>query len=137
MSAPSWVIDTKVLVSAALSAGGNCDAIVRAAVNGRIRLVWSAPILSEYRAVLLRPKFRFQPQQVASLLELFGPVDQVSPISVKVRMPDPDDLAFLEAANAKTYKILVTGNLAHFPDDLCRPVCVLSPAQAVERLAEM
>ena len=52
MNVPVWVIDTNVLISAALTAGGNCDQIFQAAVNDTIRLAWSAPMLAEYRAVL-------------------------------------------------------------------------------------
>jgi len=126
----SWVIDTNVVVSAALSAGGTCDRILRAAVAGRIRLVWSAPILAEYRAVLSRPKFSFSPQVVASLLSVFGPGDQVGSGSAPP-LPDPDDEVFLAAALATTDCILVTGNQAHFPTDVCAPVQVLSPAEAI------
>jgi putative PIN family toxin of toxin-antitoxin system len=128
--APAWVIDTNVVVSAALSAGGTCDKILRAAVEGKIRLAWSAPILAEYREVLLRPKFSFSPQVVASLLTVFAPGDQVGPGSAPT-LPDADDEIFLAAALATTDRILVTGNQAHYPADLCAPVKVLSPAEAL------
>jgi putative PIN family toxin of toxin-antitoxin system len=133
MSAPAWVVDTNVLVSAALTAGGNCDRIVRAAVDGRIRLAWSAAVLAEYRAVLIRPKFRFSPPVVASLLATFGPADQVTPAPAP-RLPDPDDELFLATALATPDKILVTGNAAHFPPGICAPVRVFSPAQALKQL---
>ena len=90
MSVPVWVIDTNVLISAALSVVGNCDQIVRAAVDGKIRLAWSSPMLAEYRTVLLRPKFKFSPPIVSSLLAAFGPNDQVSPKSAP-SLTDPDD----------------------------------------------
>ena len=133
MSVPVWVIDTNVLISAALSAGGKCDQIVREAVDGKIRLAWSAPMLVEYRAVLLRPKFKFSPPVVSSLLAVFGPTDQVSTKSAPA-LPDPDDEVFLGTALATADKILVTGNSAHFPADVCLPVKVLTPTQAVQLL---
>ena len=132
-AAPVWVVDTNVVVSAALSAGGNCDKILRAAVAGEIRLAWSAPILAEYRAVLLRPKFSFSLQVVASLLTVFSPVDQVTPTTAPP-LPDSDDEVFLAAALATTDRVLVTGNQAHFPADVCAPVQVLSPAEAIRLL---
>lgn len=134
MAAPVWVIDTNVLVSAALSAGGTCDQIVRSAVEGRIRLAWSAPMLDAYREVLARPRFGLSPPVVASLLAVFGPGDQVTPLRAS-SLPDPDDEVFLAAAKATPDKILVTGNAADFPADRCAPVLVLTPAQALQRLA--
>ena len=107
MTAPVWVVDTNVLVSAALTAGGNCDRILRAAVEGRIRLAWSPPMLAEYRAVLLRPRFKLPPPIVRSLLNAFGPSDQVSP-KTSPALPDPDDEVFLAVALATPDKILVT-----------------------------
>lgn len=133
MSVPVWVIDTNVLISAALSAGGNCDQIVRAAVDEKIRLAWSSPMLAEYRAVLLRPKFKFSSPVVSSLLATFGPNNQVSPKPAP-SLPDPNDEVFFGTALATTDKILVTGNSAHFPAELCFPVEVLTPAQAVQLL---
>lgn len=134
--APVWVIDTNVLVSAALSAGGTCDQIFRVAVAGELRLAWSAAILAEYREVLLRPKFGFEPQVVASVLAVFSPVDQVTPESAPP-LPDSDDEAFLAAALMTPDQVLVTGNAIHFPADLCAPVEVLSPAVALQRIARM
>jgi putative PIN family toxin of toxin-antitoxin system len=124
------VIDTNVLVSAALSAGGTCDKILRSAVEGKIHLAWSAPVIAEYREVLLRPKFGFSPQVVTSLLSLFTPAGQVWPGSPP-SLPDSDDEVFLAAAFATTDRVLVTGNRAHFPADVCAPVQVLSPAEAI------
>lgn len=133
MTAPLWVIDTNVLISAALTAGGTCDQIVRAAVDGRIRLAWSAPMLAEYKTVMSRPKFKFSPAVVASLLAVMGPGEQVTPKAAST-LPDPDDKVFLATAMATADKVLVTGNGAHFPADLCAPVQILTPAEAVQRL---
>lgn len=134
MSVPVWVIDTNVLVSAALTSGGTCDLIVRAAVDGRIRLSWSTPVLVEYREVLSRSKFKFTPQVVTSLLNVFGEKDQITPKHLEIRLPDEDDEIFLAAAMATPDQILVTGNAVHFPSEICVPVRILSPAQALELL---
>lgn len=136
MPTPVWVIDTNVLISATLTSGGTCDRILRAAVDGRIRLAWSAPMLAEYRAVLSRPKFRFSPAVVSSLLAVFGPGEQMTPAAV-ANLPDPEDEVFLATAMATSDRILVTGNGAHFPTHRCAPVQILSPAEALQRLAEL
>ena len=131
----TWVIDTNVLVSAVLTPGGTCDRIIRASIDGRIRLAWNAPMLAEYRAVLLRPKFGLSSSTVAALLATFGPVDQV-PLRRAPALPDPDDEVFLAAALTTADKMLVTGNRAHFPAATCRPVRVLSPSEAVQKLEQ-
>ena len=129
------MVDTNILVYAALTSGGTCDQIVRGAVNGRIRLASAVAILVEYREVLSRPKFKFQPEGVAALLKLFGASDQVTPKQFEIRLPDVDDEIFLAAAMATPDQILVTGNTAHYPGGLCVPVQIVSPAQALELLA--
>jgi putative PIN family toxin of toxin-antitoxin system len=131
MKPPVWVIDTNVLVSAALTAGGTCDQILRAAIAGRIHLAWNAPMLAEYRAVLLRPKFGFSRPVVASLLAAFDPAHQV-PATPTPSLPNPDDEVFLAAALATPDQILITGNAAHFPPKTCHPVRVLAPAGALK-----
>lgn len=130
---PVWVLDTNVVVSAALTAGGTCDRLLRAAVAGRVRLAWSAPMLAEYRAVLLRPKFGFSRPVVDALLAAFDPAHQVAAGS-SPSLPDPDDEVFLAAALATPDQIIVTGNAAHFPAKVCRPARVLTPAEALRDL---
>lgn len=132
-SVAAWVVDTNVVVSAALTAGGNCDRILRAAVDGQIRLAWSTLMLAEYKGVLSRPKFGFSTPVVASLLSVFTASEQVTPVPVP-RLPDPDDEVFLATALATTEKLLVTGNLAHFPEEICAPARILSPAAALRLL---
>ncbi|QYY35262.1 putative toxin-antitoxin system toxin component, PIN family [Ruficoccus sp. ZRK36] len=134
MNVPVWVIDTNVLVSAVLTPGGNCDKILRAAIEGKIRLAWSSQILAEYRMVLSRPKFKLPPTIVATILTSFGPATQVTP-SEAPELPDPDDEVFLGTALSTPDQILVTGNTAHFPPKTCAPVQILTPAEAVRLLA--
>lgn len=131
-----WVIDTNVLVSAALTSGGTCDRIVRSAVDGRIRLAWSAPMLAKYKAVLSRPKFKFSPAVISSLLTVFGPGEQLTPEGA-ANLPDPEDEIFLATAMATSDKILVTGNRAHFPTQIRAPVHILTPAEALQKLGEL
>ncbi|MFM8335015.1 MAG: putative toxin-antitoxin system toxin component, PIN family [Opitutaceae bacterium] len=133
MRPPVWVLDTNVVVSVALTAGGPCDRLLRAAGEGRLHLAWSAPMLAEYRAVLLRPKFGFSRPLVSALLAAFDPAHQVA-VGRARGLPDSDDEVFLAAALATEDRVLVTGNAIHFPVEICRPVRVLSPAEALREL---
>jgi hypothetical protein len=45
--------------------------------------------------------------------------------------PDPDDLAVVEAAHAVPDRTIVTGNLAHYPDEVLRGARPLIPSQAL------
>ena len=128
-----WVVDTNVLISAALTSGGTCNRVMRAAVEGRVGLAWSAGILAEYRAVLMRPKFGFSQQIIASLLAAFSPDGQVTPVDAP-ELPDRDDAVFLATALATQDQILVTGNLAHFPESLCLPVKIRTPTMALQSI---
>ncbi len=136
MSSRVWVLDTNVIVSAALTSGGTCDQILRAAIDGRVRLAWSTPMLAEYREVLARPKFGFSPAVVSSLLSTFGPAGQVTP-DLAPALPDPDDEVFLSTALATEDQVLVTGNTAHFPIGICAPVNILTPTEALRFLASL
>jgi len=127
------VIDTNILVAGLLSPFGPCGKIVRMVSSGELSLCFDARIFSEYAEVLRRPKFKFTEEKVAALLahiEHRGRTIASSPLLQS--LPDPDDEPFLEVAMAGQAVCLVTGNHAHFPPPLCRPVKVLSPSEFLE-----
>ena len=64
------VIDTNVLVSGLLSPAGNEALIVLAIHQGFVRPCLSEPIIAEYAAVLARPKFAFQPEEIEAVLAM-------------------------------------------------------------------
>jgi uncharacterized protein len=110
------VIDTNVLVSGLLSPYGPPGEIVRMVSSGALTLCFEARILSEYSRVLRRPKFPFRKEEIRALLEQIqskGTV--VAPEPLAGRLVDPQDEAFLEAAIAGKVRMLVTGNLKHYP----------------------
>lgn len=53
-----------------------------------------------------------------------------------LRLPDPNDEPFLEAALASGANALVTRNLKHFPREACRGVKVVSPTQFLQSLED-
>lgn len=114
------VIDTNVLVSALLSKHNDSATVqvIERMINGAIIPVYSAEIMTEYREVLRRKKFKFPLEMINYLLsavEKFGIM--VKPTASNVILPDMKDLPFyeviLEKKNDGAY--LVTGNLKHFP----------------------
>jgi uncharacterized protein len=127
------VLDTNVLVAGLLSTAGPCATIVRMASSGQFTLCLDARIVSEYREVLRRPKFGFDEDQVAALLEHLEHAGEITvPGPLAARLPDLDDEMFLETAVFAKAQCLVTGNLAHFPPDFRGSVEVLAPAEFVE-----
>jgi len=127
------VLDTNVLVSGLLSPFGPPGEIVRLVASGAVTLCFDARILAEYEEVLARPRFGFDPDSVAALidyLDFAGEMVAAGPLPV--RLPDEDDEPFLEVAFACGADCLVTGNLAHFPEDTREGVTILSPAGFVE-----
>lgn len=126
------VIDTNVLVSGLLSPYGPPGEIVRMISSGTLLLCFDARVFSEYSQVLRRPKFPFHKDEVAALLEQIkskGTV--VAPEPLAERLVDPHDEAFLEAAIAGKVRMLVTGNLKHYPAGF-HQVKVVSPSVFLE-----
>ncbi|MGO8989855.1 MAG: putative toxin-antitoxin system toxin component, PIN family [bacterium] len=123
------VLDTNVLVAGLLSPFGPCGEVVRMVSSGEVTLCFDALILTEYSEVLYRPKFGFDKDKIAALLDHIqhrGHTVASSPLLHS--LPDPDDEAFLKAAIAGKAKCLVTGNARHFPSKLCQGQKVFSPS---------
>lgn len=123
------VLDTNVLVAGLLTPFGPCGEIVRMVSSAELTLSLDARILTEYQEVLERPKFRFDRDKVAALLDHIehrGITVASSPLPQP--LPDIDDEPFLEVAIAARAICVVTGNLVHFPTELCQGITVLSPS---------
>lgn len=132
------VLDTNVLVAGLLSPFGPCGDIVRMVFSGKLTLCLDARILSEYREVLERPKFAFDFDAVAAILDFFEHQGRVvAAVPLALPLPDPDDNPFLEIASAGRADYLVTGNIVHFPVDLCLGVEVVSPANFLKRCLKL
>jgi putative PIN family toxin of toxin-antitoxin system len=134
---PEWVIDTNILVSGLLTAQGPPGRLVDAILARRLRLAFDDRIIAEYRSVLARPKFCFNPEDLAQLWEILPYQRHLATCpSGELEAADPADTKFLEVAAASASKILVSGNMRHFPRSSRGPVLVLSPAEAVQRLMD-
>lgn len=131
-----WVIDTNVVVSGLLVPHGPSARVMDVVTDGRIKLVYDARILAEYRDVLRRPRLRLAPARIATFLDALQSQMLVTPKRGKVTGPDADDIVFVEAALATTDKTIVTGSLAHYPPEILGGVRVITPAQAAAELVQ-
>lgn len=110
------VIDTNILVSAALKPEGLQRTVFLLAITKPARLYVSEAILSEYREVLTRPEFKIRKGLREQLLQLIRNHGQTIKPSRRLEVThDPDDNVFLECADAARADYLVTGNPRHFP----------------------
>jgi putative PIN family toxin of toxin-antitoxin system len=110
------VIDTNVVVSAALKPEGMQRTVVLLAMTKPARWYVSAPILAEYATVLARPELKIRKslrQQLLQLIRNHGHV--VTPSHLGQVTADPDDNMFIECADRARADYLVTGNQRHFP----------------------
>lgn len=130
------VLDTNVLVSGLLSPQGAPATVLRSVVAGSASICFDERILSEYRKVLARPKFGFDAEQVAVLLEFLeanGHAVLAPPLALS--LPDTSDEAFVEVAVASSADFIVTGNLKHFPAGRLRGARPIAPRALCDILA--
>jgi putative PIN family toxin of toxin-antitoxin system len=110
------VIDTNVLISAAIKPAGLQRTVLLLALTKPARLYVSRPILEEYSEVLARPELKIRKGLRQQLLQLIKNHScSVAPTRRLEVTGDPDDNIFLECADAAKADYLVTGNQKHFP----------------------
>ena len=111
------VIDTNVIISAALSDNGKPAQIIDMISEGKFQLYYNKQILSEYSDVLTRKKFMFSHDKQELLINkiIKMGVDFEPKISV-MPMPDEDDRIFYDTAK-EIGAFLITGNKKHYPDE--------------------
>lgn len=112
------VIDTNVLISAALTPNGYPSQIFNLVGSGNIIPIFDERMLDEHYRVLKYPKFTFDEQTIYNTLRrivengiLINDVEQA-----KVKLNDADDIPFFEVKeSSKEFdSYLVTGNIKHF-----------------------
>ena len=140
MRADRVVIDTNVLVSAALSSASPPARCVRhVLLNGR--LLFSDATFAELQTRLWRPKFDryLSIEDRKSLLHDFGAagvwVDVPAAIAARPFSRDPDDDKFVHLALAGQARLLVSGDHDLLDLGPVEGIEVLTPAMACARLA--
>lgn len=121
------VLDTNVVVSGGIQPQGHSGRIVDSALDGQIVIVTCPTVVAEYREVTRRPrlaKWGLPPEWLDFLVD--QSFHRPDPAPWHIPGPDPDDLVFLALAKASG-AVLVTGNLADYPEAIRDGVTVLSP----------
>ena len=129
------VIDTNVLVSGLLTPMGNEALILLALHQGLVHACFSDDLLEEYAAVLARPKFAFEPEEIGALLAMVrGKGKLMQPEGSAPALPDASDSKFLHCAQAAQAEYIVTGNKRHFPQEMCGAIRVVSAGELLDRI---
>lgn len=110
------VIDTNIVVSAALKPEGPQRTVLLLAMTKPARLYLSDAILTEYREVLSHPELQICKGLRQQLLQLIRNHSYTVVLRHRLDVTkDPDDDKFLECADVARADYLVTGNQRHFP----------------------
>ncbi|MGA8341276.1 MAG: putative toxin-antitoxin system toxin component, PIN family [Candidatus Sulfotelmatobacter sp.] len=110
------VIDTNVVVSAALKPEGMQRTVVLLAMTKPALWYVSDAIESEYAVVLARPELKIRRGLRLQLLQLIENHTRVVKVSRPMQVtPDPADNMFVECADAARADYLISGNQRHFP----------------------
>lgn len=116
MFALRLVLDTNIVVSAAINPLGLPQTTFLISITRPARLFVSREVLAEYREVLSRPGLRIRKGLQRRMLDLIAKYSlEVEPRNRLNVATDPADNIFLECADAARADYLVTGNVRHFP----------------------
>jgi len=126
------VIDTNILISAALSPEGNPAKILNQIINETaIRLFYAAEIFEEYNRVLSYERLNIKSEKKVFFLNKIQQVGiLIEPPISTIPLPDETDRIFYDTAKASG-AFLVTGNIKHYPADSS----VMTPAEFLEKAA--
>jgi uncharacterized protein len=129
------VIDTNVLISAAIKPAGLQRTVLLLAITKPARLYISRPILDEYSEVLARPELKIRRGLRQQLLHLIkNHCYTVTPTRRVQVTSDLDDNVFLECADEARADYLVTGNLKHSPR-FWKKTKVITPREFISLVA--
>ena len=110
------VLDTNIVVSAAIKPQGLQRTVLLLALTKPIRWYVSDAILDEYVRVLRRPELRIRKGLRQQLLQLINNhARSVLPTRLPQITRDPGDNIFVECADAARADYLITGNERDFP----------------------
>jgi len=111
------VIDTNVLVSSAISSGGNPERIMNGVSDKQLQLCYSREIIDEYKRVLAYERLKISVETQAKIVKAIEKTGLlVEPATSDFPMTDETDRIFYDTAKTSG-ATLVTGNVRHFPDE--------------------
>jgi uncharacterized protein len=139
VTSPDWVLDTNVLISAALSRQGVPHALVQFLL-ANARLVFSEPTFEELRSRLYRPKFdRYIDLTMRErvLRDLSACARWVDMGTHPAWSRDPDDDKFIATALQVPGAVLVSGDQDLLSVTALPSLRILTPAQAWSELGAL
>ena len=85
--------------------------------------------------MLARPKFSFEPAQIAALLAMLKATGELfQPAGSQTTSPDPADTKFLHCAEEAEAEFIVTGNKRDFPDAPYGAIHVVNAGELLDRI---
>lgn len=136
-TAPRAVIDTNVLVAAAISPSGTCGRLLTAALERRWTMLVSPQLLAELADVLARRKFRrwLTDDEATAFVGAVGLVADVlpDPMSPPSITRDPDDDYLVALATAEQAEAIISGD-PHLTELIDLDLPVLTPASFLAQL---
>lgn len=133
MAVTDWVLDTNVLISAALSSKGAPHALVQHILNNGC-LVFSNATFEELRSHIYRPQFdRYLSLEMREglLHDFSASAKWLEPDEVLPYSRDPSDDVFISIAVKAGLSLLVSGDKDLLEAPLPPGLNVLTPAQAL------
>ena len=135
MKVDRLVVDTNVLISAALSSAGAPAKLLDQLQIARTALVFSEPTMAELATRLLRTKFdRYveRDTRIRFLAEIDAVAEFVGISGAPMGCRDRSDDIFLETALTAECQLIISGDQDLLTLDPWRNIRVLSPAAALE-----
>ena len=133
MNVTDWVLDTNVLISAALSSKGTPHALVQHILNNGF-LVFSTATFEELRSRIYRPKFDVYlslGMREGLLHDFSASARWVEPDTVLPYSRDPSDDVFIATAMKAGLSFLVSGDKDLLGAPMPQGLQVLTPALAL------
>ena len=127
------VVDTNIIVSAALKAESLPALLISLVVEDRVKLFISAVMFKEYGQVLLRPKFGFNIKDVKEYLAVIkNKAVIVEPLKrVRRIKTDEQDNKILECALETQADFIITGDKKHFSFKNFRGIRIITPSEFI------
>jgi len=110
------VLDTNVVISAAIKPAGQQSLVINLVAFRAVKLYASEAVFAEYREVLSRPRFaHLDSTAVSRLLALLEREATIVVPTQRLTISEHDsDNRFYECADAAAADYIVTGNIRHF-----------------------
>ena len=123
------VLDTNIIVSAAITSEGNPAKIIKlVSISENMQIYYSSAIIEEYKRVLSYERLNFSDaKQIRAVNTIEKNGVCVQPQTSDIPMPDESDRIFYGTAKAVN-ACLITGNLKHYPEE----PQIVAPARFVE-----